>query len=53
MNAGDKISWRTANGFANGTLVERVFPDSPTWLVNMDSGWYMLVHETSMIPNNE
>lgn len=53
MNAEDKISWRTANGFAKGTLVERVSPDSQTWLVKMDSGRDMLVHETSMIPNNE
>lgn len=51
MNAGDKVSWRTLNGRASGTLVS--IASSQLWLVKMNNGRDMLVHESSMIPDDD
>ena len=53
FSTGDKVSWKTLNGRAHGTLLDRLSDDSQTWNVKMDSGRNMLVHETSMTPDKE
>ena len=50
MNPGDKIKWRTVNGFAHGTLI-RPLEDTKVWAVKMANDKYMPVHENSMIPD--
>ena len=48
FRSGDKVSWRTVNGHASGTLVREVAEGTKVWAVQMENGNYMPVHENSM-----
>lgn len=50
FQSGDKVTWRTLNGHASGTLVREVAEGTKVWAVQMEDGKYMPVHENSMIP---
>lgn len=51
MKAGDKVKWRTVNGYACGTLIRELVSGTKVWAVQMENGSYMPVHENSIIPD--
>jgi hypothetical protein len=46
MEIGGRVSWRTANGFASGTITE----EHPLgWKVRLDNGKYMIVWDEERV----
>ena len=46
MQAGERVRWRTVNGYASGILGSEIAPDD--WLVRLDNGAYVIVNINSM-----
>lgn len=46
MEEGQKITWRTANGYASGVIVGK---HRFGWKVNRDNGKMVIVHPKSII----
>ncbi len=48
MKVGDKVTWRTVNRQATGTLVRRIEGMENYWIVQLDNGRQVPVHENTM-----
>lgn len=46
MQQGERVRWRTVNGYASGILGSEIAPDD--WLVRLDNGAYVIVNINSM-----
>lgn len=46
MQSGERVRWRTVNGYLSGVLGKEVAPDD--WLVRLDNGSYVIVNINSM-----